>query len=164
MKTIQLTMAAIALGAAVAGAASAPAAVDLAGLDGKTVKVTLESVKKMPAVEIPAVDPHSQKKLVYRGTPLANVLKLAHAPLGEKLKRQALRVYVEIAAEDGYTVLYSLAELDPETGPSDVYLAYEVDGKALGDGVGPLRTVVPSETAGKRWVRMVSKISLKSAP
>jgi DMSO/TMAO reductase YedYZ molybdopterin-dependent catalytic subunit len=143
---------------------STTTAINLSGLNSATKTVTLDSVKKMASVEIPVVDPHSQKKNVYRGTSIVNVLKLAHAPLGERLKRQALRVYVEVEAEDGYKVIFSLAECDPETGNSDVYLAWEMDGKPLGDGVGPLKTVVPSEKAGKRWVRMVRKISLKTAP
>ena len=45
--------------------------------------------------------------------PAAVVLVRAGAPVGKNLRGNALATYVVAKAHDGYQVVYSLAELDP---------------------------------------------------
>ena len=49
----------------------------------------------------------------FSGPLLADVLKIANAPGGEKLKGPDLSDVVLVSAKDGYVVAFALAETDP---------------------------------------------------
>ena len=49
----------------------------------------------------------------HEGVPLAELLKSAGAPIGEKLRGANIASYVLAEAKDGYRVVFALAELDP---------------------------------------------------
>ena len=70
----------------------------------------------------------------------------------------------DFLTHDGYRVVYSLPELDPVFTEARALLADRVDGKPLAGREGPLRIVLPSEKREARWIRMVEKIEILSAP
>jgi len=49
----------------------------------------------------------------YEGVWLTDILRQAGVPQGESLRGRALAGYVLAVAQDGYQVVFSLAELDP---------------------------------------------------
>ena len=75
-----------------------------------------------------------------------------------------MATYVVFEAEDGYRVVFSLAELDAGILDSGVIVADTMDGAALPPKIGPLRLVAPHEKRPARWVRMLKSITVVRAP
>jgi Oxidoreductase molybdopterin binding domain len=150
-------IAALALALALALGAEAQT-IELVDPAGKAHAIGLEDLKKLPPREVTAKDPHGKEPSLYRGTALWEVLSLTGAPLESPLDRDALASTVRIEATDRYQVAFSLAELDPQTGSSDVLLVWERDGKPLDAPSAPFRLVVPTDKRGARWVRQVVRI------
>ena len=74
-----------------------------------------------------------------------------------------MATYVIAEAEDGYRVIFSLAELDSGVLESDVIVADTMDEVPIGGKLGPLRLVAPHEKRPARWVRMLKSITRMSA-
>jgi hypothetical protein len=66
-------------------------------------------------------------------------------------------------AEDGYKVVFALAELDPEFNDSEIIVADTVDGAPIDAKCGPLRLIVPHDKRPARWVRMLKSITVYSS-
>lgn len=98
---------------------------------------------------------------VYEGPTLASVLEKLDAPLGQRLRGEALKTFVVVTAADGYVVVFSLAEIDPAMSPTAVILADEADGAPLSAEEGPLRLVVEGDARPARSVRQVTAIELR---
>jgi DMSO/TMAO reductase YedYZ molybdopterin-dependent catalytic subunit len=97
---------------------------------------------------------------VYEGVLLYDVLKQAGAPLDKQLMGKALATYFLAEARDGYQVVYTLGEIDPNFGGNKIIIADTINGKPLFDYQGPLRLVVPSDKKGARGIRMLDKITI----
>jgi hypothetical protein len=63
-----------------------------------------------------------------------------------------------VSARDGYSVPFTVGELDPNFGDLRLLLVYRQDGKALPSYQGPFRLLCPTDKAGARSVRMVQTI------
>ena len=87
----------------------------------------------------------------------------AGIPQGEQLRGPAMATYVVAVAEDGYRVVFSLAELDSGIFESEVLVADTMDGAPLPDQLGPFRLVAPHEKRPARWVRMLKSITVVRA-
>jgi DMSO/TMAO reductase YedYZ molybdopterin-dependent catalytic subunit len=123
--------------------------VDLSGYPRKILKVMNE---------------HEGKEETYQGVPLAEILKRAGVPQGSDLRGAALTTYVRADGADGYSVIFSLAELDSGVQDSDVLVADTLNGGPIPDKLGPLRLVVPHEKRPVRWVRMLRSITVMKVP
>ncbi len=99
---------------------------------------------------------------VYEGPTLASVLERLDAPLGQRLRGEALKTFVVVRAADGYVVVFSLAEIDPAMRPTAVILADTADGAPLSAEEGPLRIVVEGDARPARSVRQVTAIELRA--
>jgi len=139
-------------------AAQAPAdeaLLTITGEGGKALRLTAADLEKLPHQTVQAAD-RGQEAASYEGVPLAELLKLAGAPLGDALKHgDAPTWYVVVEAKDGYRAVFALAEIDPAFTDRSILLADKKDGKALTGDEGPLRIVVPGEKRHARWVRQV---------
>jgi len=96
----------------------------------------------------------------YEGVWVAEVLKKAGAPLGNALRGAALSTYVIAVASDGYQVVFSLGELDPDMSGGQFLLADHANGQALFGETGAFRLVVPTDKRGARSVRMLSSLQV----
>jgi DMSO/TMAO reductase YedYZ molybdopterin-dependent catalytic subunit len=96
----------------------------------------------------------------YEGVLLYDVLKKAGAPLDKQLMGKALASYILAEARDGYQVVYTLGELDPNFGAVKIMVADTVNGKPLFQYQGPFRLVVPGDKKGARSIRMLEKITV----
>jgi DMSO/TMAO reductase YedYZ molybdopterin-dependent catalytic subunit len=101
-------------------------------------------------------------KTTYEGVALQEVLKKAGIPFGREMRGKALAGYVLAEGKDGYAVVFSLGELDPDFGATQVIVADKRDGKALFPYQGPVRLVLPADKAGARSVRMLEKLEVVS--
>ena len=97
---------------------------------------------------------------VWEGVWLGDVLKKAGVPLGAALRGTALSTYVLASASDGYQVLFSLAELDPEMADGKVLLVDKANGKPLFAESGPFRLMVPTDKRGARSIRMLVSLDV----
>jgi hypothetical protein len=137
-------------------AAEPPALLSLTGTDGKTQSLTAADLAKLPRRT------HSDGDKKFEGVPLAEVLRLAGAPLGDALKHHEPPTwYVVVEAKDGYRVLFSLAELDPAFNEREVLLADRQDGQALAADKGPFRLVAPGDKRRARWAHQVTGVRLE---
>lgn len=125
----------------------------------RPLRLTVKELEKYPTHELKAKDKQGREHS-YKGTLLALVLDSAGVTLGAQLKGDNLAKCVLVKAADGYEVIYSLAEIDPELSANTILLATQVDGKPLPAGEGPFRIVNPSDTRPARWIREISSIKI----
>jgi len=122
--------------------------------------LTVADLKKMPRKTLSVVNPHDKKKETYEGVALEELLRRAGATLGDQLRARAMATYVIAEGEDGYRVVFSLAELDSGIQESEVIVADTMDGEPLAAQQGPFRLVAPHEKRPARWVRMLKSITV----
>jgi len=145
--------------------APAPAAaLTVTGDVAHSLSLTLDDLRKMPHTVLKVTNPHEKKDETYEGVPLSEVLRQAGVPQGPALRGAAMATYVIAEAADGYRVLFALPELDSDFQDSGVIVAYEMDGKSMGDTAGPLRLVVPHDKRPARWIRMLRSIKVVTVP
>ena len=99
----------------------------------------------------------------FRGVPLFEILQKAGVPTGSQLRGENLVRYLLVGAADGYEVVYSLPEIDPEFTDQVVLLALEKDGRPLPAGEGTFRLIAPQDKKQARWVREVRTIRVQFA-
>jgi DMSO/TMAO reductase YedYZ molybdopterin-dependent catalytic subunit len=141
--------------------AQAPPAAVLAiqGDIASPLSLTAEDFAKLPreTASVPAPD---GSKIVYEGVTLRTLLQKAGAPFGKQLRAKVLTTYVLAKAMDGYQVMFTLGELDPDFGNETILVADKRDGKPLPDKQGPFRLVCPNDHEGARSVRMLETLEL----
>lgn len=125
--------------------------------------LTATDLKKMPRKTLSVVNPHDKKTETYEGVLLEELLNRAGVAQGEKLRGALMATYVIAEAEDGYRVVFSLAELDSGILESDIIVADTLDGGPLAVKQGPFRLVAPHEKRPARWVRMLKSITVVRA-
>jgi len=144
--------------------AGSSAALKVSGAVSTPLVLTVDDLKKLPRKTLSVVNPHDKKTENYDGVLVEELLKKAGVPQGENLRGASLAAYVLFEAEDGYRVVFSVAELDSGITDSGVIVADTLDGKALPPKVGPFRLVAPLEKRPARWVRMLKSITLVRVP
>jgi DMSO/TMAO reductase YedYZ molybdopterin-dependent catalytic subunit len=150
----------LALTAFAQDAPSPAAATLIIGGDVSTpLTLKAEDLAKMPRQTIVLTEADGSKT-TYEGVALVEVLKRAGAPVGKALRGNALASYVVAKAHDGYQVVYSLAEIDPELTEGRFIVADKRDGKPLFGYQGPFRIVAGADKAAARSVRMLDEIDI----
>jgi DMSO/TMAO reductase YedYZ molybdopterin-dependent catalytic subunit len=96
----------------------------------------------------------------YEGVWLADVLKKAGVPFGGGMRGTALAGYVVASASDGYQVVFSLGELDPDMTDTQYLLADKANGKPLSGQNGAFRLVIPKDKHGARSIRMLTSLNV----
>jgi hypothetical protein len=137
-----------------------PSKLRISGVGIQPLEINATELVKMPRVKLEVKDPHTGDTKWYEGVRLSDLLAKAGAPLGDKLRGSALATYVIARAVDGYTVVYSLAEVDPAMNGNQIIVADSVEGKPLDHHDGPFRVIVPGEKRAARWIRMVNAFEL----
>ncbi|HEX7815038.1 molybdopterin-dependent oxidoreductase [Dyella sp.] len=139
-----------------ADALSASASITLhAG--GKTRTLDRKALDAMPQTQATAAA-HEDKPSQWGGVALQDVLAQS-VPHGQSLRGRNLATFVRITASDGYQIVFSVAELDPNFGNTRVILADSKDGQPL-DKDGPYRLIVPGDKRPARWIRNITQIDV----
>ena len=99
--------------------------------DGKTLTLSPEEVAALPHKSVTVFNAHSKTNETYSGVPLADLLSKVGVPLGESVRGKLFLIGVVAEGMDDYSVLYSLAEVDPAIHTGDVIVADTLDGKKL---------------------------------
>jgi DMSO/TMAO reductase YedYZ molybdopterin-dependent catalytic subunit len=139
--------------------AAPPVALHLTGDVRNHLDLSLADIAAFPRQTIHVTDDKGTP-VEYSGVPVAEILQKAGAPLGKELKGPKLAVAVIARAADGYHVLFSLAEFDPDFSDRIILLADRRDGKPLDNHEGPLRFVVPGDKRHARWIRGVTMLEV----
>jgi hypothetical protein len=84
----------------------------ISGTVSTPLVLTLGDLKRMPRKTLSVVNPHDKKTETYESVLLEELLRKAGVPQGEQLRGSSMATYVIAEAEDGYRVVFSLAELD----------------------------------------------------
>lgn len=136
----------------------------ITSITGAPVTFTQEDWASLPRATVSATRGHSKDKVQFEGVPLKAVLEKAGVLNAAKpLHGKQLLQYVVVNAADGYSVIFSLAELEEVTGAtSNVLLADKVEGNPLTEKEAPLQLVVPSDKRPERFVRMVTSLTVGS--
>jgi DMSO/TMAO reductase YedYZ molybdopterin-dependent catalytic subunit len=132
--------------------------IQVTGAVKEPLTLTADDLSKMPRATVRTKS--NGLEVVYEGVPLHEVLKRAGVPLGSELRGKALASYLLASAEDGYQVVFSIAELDPAFTDSVMLLADTADGKPLFGAQGRFRLVVAKDKPGARSVRMLTKLEV----
>jgi hypothetical protein len=150
---------AIGLMAAVVLAAQSPApSVRITGEVKHELTLTADDLSKMPRASVRITN--QGKETVYEGVWLHDALKQAGVPQGNELRGKTLAGYVLAVAEDGYQVLFSLAELDPSFIDNQFLLADTANGSPLSGKEGRFRLLAPKDKPAARSVRMLAKLEV----
>jgi hypothetical protein len=135
------------------------AAISITGAVASPVKLQLSELASMPRQTITLTEPDGSKD-EYEGVAVIDLLKKAGVPTGSKLRGKALTTYILAKAHDGYQVLYSLAELDPDLTQGKFIVADKRNGKPLFDYQGPLRIVAGTDKEAARSLRMLEELEV----
>jgi Oxidoreductase molybdopterin binding domain len=143
--------------------------VRVTGTEGTSQAFSAARLKATLASDLKTVgyDSHDQKHTC-TGVPLLALLKAAGVPITLKMDPKAdphmknynLRLAVVVQGGDGYTATFSLAELLPEIGGREAWLALDEDGKPLPERDGSMKLIVPADQRPARWVRNVTNVSV----
>src|ERR1700722_11321014 len=139
-------------------AQEAPSTIQVTGAVKQPLTLTADDLAKMPRATVRTTN--NGMETVYEGVPLHEVLKRAGVPQGGELRGKALTNYVLAEAQDGYQVVFSLAELDPAFIDNEILLADTANGKVLFGAQGRFRLVVPKDKPGARSVRMLTRLEV----
>jgi hypothetical protein len=102
----------------------------ISGAVSTPLSLTVADLKSLPRTTLHVTNPHENKSETYEG------------------------------AEDGYKVVFALAELDSGITNSEVLVADTVDGAPIDAKRGPFRLVAPHDKRPARWVRMLKSITV----
>lgn len=157
-RTLLSQLAALALAGA-AWAQTPQTALTVTGDVAAPLTLKAEDLAAMPREKV-SVSEEDGTKVEYEGVPLREILKKAGAPLGGQLRGKALASYVLAKAQDGYQVVFAIAEFDPAFANEQILVADKRDGKPLFEYQGPFRIVCPNDKAGARSVRMLQTLQV----
>src|SRR5262245_10370429 len=140
------------------GAQEALPILQVAGDVEHQLTLSPDDLAKMPRATVTTVS--DGVETAYEGVWVHEVLKKAGAPQGSALRGKALASYVLAEAQDGYQVVFSLAELDPGFIDNQILLADSANGKPLFGAQGRFRLVVPKDKHGARSIRMLTRLEV----
>jgi hypothetical protein len=118
------------------------------------------SFRALPHIAVTVHNGHTNTAETYSGVPLATLLEKVNAPLGKELHGEAMTSYVVATGSDGYSVVLSLAEIDPEFHAGQVLVADAREGKPL-EKNGPFQLIVSDDKRPARWVHNLVSITLQ---
>lgn len=158
-KTVLRNVAAclIVLIAAMAFGQQAPS-IAVTGAVKQPLTLTAPDLGAMPRAK--AVTDNNGIQTTYEGVWLSDVLKKAGVALGPALRGPALAGYIVASAADGYQVVFSIGELDPDMTSGQYLLADTANGKPMFGENGAFRLVIPTDKRGARSVRLLTKIEV----
>jgi hypothetical protein len=130
--------------------------------DGRpAVTLTLDALRGLPGDTI-SLASHGGPAVRYRAVRLLDVMAAAGSPIDSLRLGRAGWIVVALA-KDGYSAVFSAAELEPKLGPTRAYIAYERDGAPLTDKEAPYHVIVPTDAHGTRSARMVTTVRILDA-
>lgn len=132
-------------------------AVQVTGAVKQPLTLSADELAKMPRASVKITSDGIET--AYEGVWVHEVLKRAGVPQGSALRRKAIAGCVVAQVQDGYQVVFSLAELDPAFIDTQIILADTANGKSLFGAQGRFR-LIPKDKPGARSVRMLTALEV----
>jgi DMSO/TMAO reductase YedYZ molybdopterin-dependent catalytic subunit len=148
---------------AMAQTSATVAQLKVVGTVSTPLTLTVADLKNMPRTTLHVTNQHENKSETYEGVLLEELLRRAGVPQGDQLRGKLMATCVTAEAEDGYKVVFALAELDSGITNSEILVADTVDGAPIDSKRGPFRLVVPHDKRPARWVRMLKSITVSAS-
>jgi hypothetical protein len=143
-------------------ATAAPAAGPLKITFGdKAAEWTPATLAPLAHTTLTLYNEHAKANQTYSGVPLIDLLVKLGVPA--KPHGKDFKLYLVAEGSDGYQVVYSVAEANPDVHDGTVMVADAMDGKPIGNN-GPLQLVATGEKRPARWVRNLVAIRVLAAP
>jgi DMSO/TMAO reductase YedYZ molybdopterin-dependent catalytic subunit len=136
---------------AVTGLVEIPSEFSVADLQSLPVE-TIEATAEVEGV----AETHT-----YTGVLLWDVLAGAKPLSDPDVNGDSLRKYVVLTANDGYEVVITLGEIDPQFSGQPYLLAWEEDGVALTGAKGPVELVTPGDKTSGRFIWGIDTIEVR---
>lgn len=135
--------------------------IEIAGSAVVTGRMTADELSRLPPVEgeVRYQTSKGEESGRYRGPLLWSILEARGIADLPGHNAQLDHSFV-VEGRDGYRIVFSIGEIDPDFGNAPIQLATERDGKALVPGEG-YRLVVPGDKRGARYVRDVVRIEVR---
>jgi hypothetical protein len=127
---------------------------------GKSAEWTPATLAAIAHKTITLHNEHAKVDQTYTGVPLMDLLTKLGVP--DKPHGKDFKLYAIAEGSDGYQVVYSVAEINPDIHDGTVLVADSMDGKPISDN-GPLQLVAAGEKRPARWVRNLGAIRILSA-
>lgn len=143
-------------------AAQNPPALHITGEGIARTEISAADLAQMSRLAVDVQNSHNGQMEHYEGVRISDLLAKAGAPLGDKLRGKAMATYIQAIASDGYSVVYSLAELDPAFHENQSIVADRLNGKPLDAKEGPLKAVIPGDKRPARWIRMLTELKVEN--
>lgn len=102
-------------------------------------------------------------KTVYSGVSLWTLLSKADIVTRPDIKNGILRGFIIATASDGYKVVISLGEVDPDFGNQPCLIATQKDGADFTSG-GFAQLVFPNDVKKGRWVHGLTGLKVSESP
>jgi DMSO/TMAO reductase YedYZ molybdopterin-dependent catalytic subunit len=154
--------------AARAAPQATPAPADTIQVSGQVTNPTEVAVADLQALPAETVDATyrmsdgSEARHTFTGPRLWDALQIAEPMIEPELPESSLRLFVVLTAKDGYVVVLSMGEIDPEFGGQPYLLAWEEDGQPLAGEQGPAMLVTPGDVSEGRFIYGVVSIEVRS--
>lgn len=132
--------------------------IKVTGAVKRALTLTAGDLSKLPRAAVKTTSNGLEN--TYNGVWLDEILNRADIPQGGELRGKALAAYVLATAQDGYQVLFSLAELDPGFIDNEILVADTASGKPRSGVQGHFRLIVPKDKPDARSVRMLTKLAV----
>jgi hypothetical protein len=126
--------------------------------DGTSSTLTAAEISALPHVTVNTMDHETPAE--FEGVPVSAVLALAGVQLGSTMRGPRLSEALLVEAADHYTVVFALAEFDPDFTSREILFADKRDGRLLDAKEGPWRIVVPGDKRPARWIRQVTSFKI----
>jgi len=144
---------------ALAPAALASSLLEITLPDGEVKAFSREELASLPQLEI-ARKIGDQPEHVYSGPAVDSLLVKCGLPVGDKTKREILKLVLLATGSDGYAVALSVAEVDSSVGDGKIIIALQRDHLDLPPEEGPLRLAVEKDRRPARWVKKLTKLAV----
>jgi hypothetical protein len=129
----------------------------------KKLQLTSVELATLPHITVTVKNAHNDAQETYSGVRLSDLLLKIGAPLGKDLRGKSMLTFIKASGSDGYAVVFSLAELDPDFHPDEIIVADQMNGQPLDAKSGPFKLVATEDKRTARWVRNLVSLELKSA-
>jgi hypothetical protein len=126
----------------------------------KFAEWTPASLASLPHKTLTLYNEHVKANQTYSGVALMDLLTRLDVPA--KPHGKDFRLYLVADGSDGYQVVYSVSEVNPDVHDGTVMVADSMDGKPITDN-GPLQLVAAGEKRPARWVRNLVAIRVLTA-
>jgi DMSO/TMAO reductase YedYZ molybdopterin-dependent catalytic subunit len=138
--------------------------IEITGLVDNPGPISVADLEQLPreTVEVTYESGGEPEDHTFTGIRLFAVLEHVGIATDPATRNPLLRYYLVITANDGYQVVLSGGEIDPNFGNVPMLLAWEQDGQPIVGDDGPLRLVVPGDLRGGRYVHGIVSIDVRS--